>query len=284
MSDPRSVREARREAAARLQAAGVASPGHDADALLAHVLGVDRGRLALLEDLSPAAAEEYAALLARREAREPLQHLVGVAWFRHVELAVGPGVFVPRPETELLAGWAIEAARSAEHENRTCRVVDLCTGSGAVALALSVERPDLELYAADLHPAALRCARANLLDRAQVCVSDLFAGLPSDLRGRVDVATANVPYVPTGELGLLPPEARDHEPPSTHDGGEDGLDVVRRVAKQARDWLVPGGHVVVELNRRQVANARFAVATAGLRPSVVAEDEDGTVFLAGRLG
>jgi release factor glutamine methyltransferase len=217
-------------------------------------------------------------LVDRRCAGEPLEVLLGWAAFRGMRVGVTAGVFVPRRRTELMVDVAAHLAPEG------AVVVDLCTGSGAVALALSVERPDLELYAADLHPAALRCARANLLDRAQVCVSDLFAGLPSDLRGRVEVATANVPYVPTGELDLLPPEARDHEPLSTHDGGEDGLDVVRRVAKQARDWLVPGGHVVVEINRRQVASARFAVATAGLRPSVVAEDEDGTVFLAGRLG
>ena len=216
-------------------------------------------------------------LVERRCAGEPLEVLLGWAAFRGLRVGITPGVFVPRRRTELMVDVAAALAPDGSV------VVDLCTGSGAVALALSVERPDLELYAADLHPAALRCARTNLIDRAQVVVSDLFAGLPSDLRGRIEVATANVPYVPTGELDLLPPEARDHEPRSTLDGGEDGLDVVRRVAKQARDWLAPGGHLVVEVNRRQVASARFAVATAGLRPTVAAEDEDGTAFLAGRL-
>jgi release factor glutamine methyltransferase len=217
-------------------------------------------------------------LVDRRCAGEPLEVLLGWAAFRGLKVAVSAGVFVPRRRTELMVDVASDLAREG------AVVVDLCTGSGAVALALSVERPDLELYAADLHPAALGCARANLLDRAQVVVSDLFAGLPSDLRGRIEVATANVPYVPTGELDLLPPEARDHEPRSTLDGGEDGLDVVRRVAREARDWLAPGGHLVVEVNRRQVASARFAVATAGLRPSVAGEDEDGTVFLAASSG
>ena len=254
--------ERHRSISARLRAAGCVFAEEEARLLMeasATTVGLDR-------------------LVDRRCAGEPLEVLLGWAAFRGLRVGVDAGVFVPRRRTELMVDVAASLAR--EH----AVVVDLCTGSGAVALALSVERPDLELYAADLHPAALRCARTNLHDRAQVFVSDLFDGLPGDLRGQVDVATANVPYVPTGELDLLPPEARDHEPLVTHDGGEDGLDVVRRVAREARDWLVPGGHLVVEVNRRQVASARFAVATAGLRPSVAAEDDEGTVFLAGRLG
>jgi release factor glutamine methyltransferase len=251
-----------REVSTRLRAAGC-------------VFAEDEARL--LMEASPTTVG-LDRLVERRCAGEPLEVLLGWAAFRGLRVGVSAGVFVPRRRTELM----VDVASRLAHEGAV--VVDLCTGSGAVVLALSEERPDLELYAADLHPAALQCARANLLDRAQVFVSDLFAGLPTDLRGRIDVVTANVPYVPTGEIDLLPPEARDHEPLSTHDGGEDGLDVVRRVARDAREWLVPGGHVVVEINRRQAANGRFAVATAGLRPSVVAEDEEGTVFLAGRLG
>jgi release factor glutamine methyltransferase len=254
--------ERHREVSSRLRAAGCVFAEEEARLLMEHsptTVGLDR-------------------LVDRRCTGEPLEVLLGWAAFRGLRVGIGAGVFVPRRRTELM----VDVAAALAPEGSV--VVDLCTGSGAVALALGVERPDLELYAADLHPAALQCARANLLDRAQVFVSDLFDGLPADLRGRVQVATANVPYVPTGEIDLLPPEARDHEPLSTHDGGSDGLDVVRRVARDARDWLVPGGHLVVEINRRQAASARFAVATAGLRPSVAAEDEDGTVFLAGRLG
>ena len=251
-----------RHVSARLRAAGC-------------VFAEDEARL--LMEASPTTVG-LDRLVERRCAGEPLEVLLGWAAFRGLRVGISPGVFVPRRRTELMVDVASDLAPEG------AVVVDLCTGSGAVALALSLERPDLDLYAADLHPAALRCARANLLERAQVFVSDLFAGLPSDLRGRIAVATANVPYVPTDELDLLPPEARDHEPRSTLDGGEDGLDVVRRVAREARDWLVPGGHLVVEVNRRQVASARFAIATAGLRPSVAAEDEDGTVFLTGRLG
>ncbi|GAA1940739.1 putative protein N(5)-glutamine methyltransferase [Nocardioides marmoribigeumensis] len=251
-----------RQVSSRLRAAGC-------------VFAEDEARLLMEESPTTVGLDR---LVARRCAGEPLEVLLGWAAFRGLRVGVSAGVFVPRRRTELM----VDVAASLAGEGAV--VVDLCTGSGAVALALSVERPDLELYAADLHPAALQCARANLIDRAQVVVSDLFDNLPADLRGRIDVVTANVPYVPTGELEMLPPEAREHEPLSTHDGGEDGLDVVRRAARDARDWLVPGGHLVVELNRRQVASARFAVATAGLRPSVAAEDEDGTVFLAGRLG
>lgn len=215
-------------------------------------------------------------LVERRCAGEPLEVLLGWAAFRGLRVGVEAGVFVPRRRSEAM----VDVADALAPEGSV--VVDLCTGSGAVALSLSHERPDLELYAADLHPAALRCARANLLDRATVCASDLFDGLPTELRGRIEVATANVPYVPTGELDLLPLEARLHEPLTTHDGGADGLDVVRRVARQAVAWLAPGGFLVVEVNRRQVATARFAVATAGLRPDVATEDDDGTVFLVGR--
>ena len=250
-----------REVSARLRAAGC-------------VFAEDEARL--LMEASPTAVG-LDRLVERRCSGEPLEVLLGWAAFRGLRVGVSAGVFVPRRRTEAMVDVASHLAPEG------AVVVDLCTGSGAVALALSEERPDLELYAADLHPAALRCARANLLGRAQVFSSDLFSGLPADLRGRVEVATANVPYVPTGELDLLPPEARDHEPRSTLDGGEDGLDVVRRVAREARDWLAPGGHVVVEVNRRQAAGARFAVATAGLRPQVMAEDQDGTAFVAGRL-
>ncbi len=232
---------------------------------------------ALLIEASPTTVG-LERLVERRCAGEPLEVLLGWAAFRGLRVGVSPGVFVPRRRTEAIVDLASDLAPEG------AVLVDLCTGTGAVALALSQERPDLELYAADLHPAALQCARVNLLDRAQVFLSDLFDGLPADLRGRVQVVTANVPYVPTGELDLLPSEARDHEPLTTHDGGDDGLDVVRRLARDARDWLVPGGHVVVEVNRRQVAGARFAIATAGLRPQVALEDEDGTVFLTGRLG
>ena len=137
---------ARRDAAARLREAGVASPERDADLLLAHVLDVGLGRLPLVDDHGDAEQQQYDALVARRADREPLQHLTGTAAFRHVELAVGPGVFVPRPETELLAGWAIEQARSAEH---TPVVVDLCTGSGAIAAAVKDEVPHADVHAVE---------------------------------------------------------------------------------------------------------------------------------------
>jgi len=151
-----SRRELLRSATERLREAGVASPEHDAAELLAHVLGTTRGHLALVDEVAPSAVEEYDVLLTRRAAREPLQHLTGRAYFRHVELAVGPGVFVPRSETELLAGWAIGAA---PHGGV---VVDLCTGSGAIAKALADERPDLRVHAVELDEPAYAWAERNL--------------------------------------------------------------------------------------------------------------------------
>jgi release factor glutamine methyltransferase len=190
-------------------------------------------------------------------------------------VTVVPGVFVPRRRTEGLVRAALDAAPEGGV------LVDLCTGTGAVALALAHERPDLDLYAADLHPAAVGCAQVNLQGRAQVVMSDLFDSLPADLRGRVDTVTANVPYVPSGDLDLLPPEARDHEPTAAHDGGDDGLAVLRRLVHEARSWLASGGEVLVEVSRHQQAAARFAFATAGLRPRIALSDDDGTVVLAG---
>lgn len=265
MSEPRSVREVRREAAARLQAAGVASPGHDADALLAHVLGVDRGRLALVDELSPAAAEEYAALLARREAREPLQHLLGVAWFRHVELAVGPGVFVPRPETELLAGWAVDRIR--EHTGSTTGegavVVDLCTGSGAVAAALADELPGARVHAVELDPAAYAWAERNLAGTGVDLRHGDMGTAFDDLRGTVDLVTCNPPYIPLTAWESVAPEARDHDPHLALFSGDDGLDAMRVLARRAAVLLRPGGRVGAEHADLQGESAPAVFVEAG---------------------
>jgi release factor glutamine methyltransferase len=213
--------------------------------------------------------------LLRRCAGEPLEVLLGWAEFWDLQVRVVPGVFVPRRRTEALVRAALDVAPP------DGVVVDLCTGTGAVPLALAHERPDLDLWGAELHPAAVRCAQDNLHGHARVVMSDLFESLPADLRGRVDVVTANVPYVPSDDLDLLPAEARDHEPTSAHDGGTDGLDVLRRVVREARQWLAPGGEVLLEVSRHQQAAARFAIATAGLRPRVALADDDGTVVIGG---
>jgi release factor glutamine methyltransferase len=163
-------------------------------------------------------------------------------------------------------------------------VVDLCCGSGALAAALAVGLDGAEVHAADIDPVAVRCARRNLAAAGgRVYQGDLFAPLPAGLHGRVDILLANVPYVPTGEVGLLPPEARDYEARVALDGGVDGLEVLRRVVGAAPGWLAPGGHLLSEISERQVAAATRAVTAAGLAVQVARSDEHGaTVLIAAR--
>ena len=234
---------ARRAGAALLREAGVASPDRDADVLLAHVLGVPLGTLALVDDLARADQEQYDALLARRAAREPLQHLTGSAAFRHVDLAVGPGVFVPRPETELLAGWAIEAARALA---RPAVVVDLCTGSGAIAKAVADEVPDAEVHAVELDERALAWAERNLAGTGvDLRHGDLGTAF-DDLLGTVDVVVCNPPYIPLEAWESVAAEARDHDPHLALFSGRDGLDAMRVLERRAALLLRPGGVVGAE--------------------------------------
>ena len=237
-----SARELRRAAAGRLRAAGVASPERDADELLAHVLGLGLGRLALVDDVTDEQRAAYDALLDRRAAREPLQHLLGTAPFRHVELAVGPGVFVPRPETELLAGWAIERARELEAPV----VVDLCTGSGAIARAVADEVPGARVHAVELDPDAHRWAETNLAGTGvELRLGDMATAF-DDLAGTVDVLTCNPPYIPLEAWESVAPEARDHDPYPALFSGDDGLDALRVLAARAAVLLRPGGWVGAE--------------------------------------
>ena len=218
------------------------------------------------------------ALVARRVAGEPLEHLLGWAQFAGLRVLVGPGVFVPRRRTEHLLDQA--TARLAGRSEPV--VVDLCCGSGAIALALAARVSLGELHAADVDPAAVACARLNLGSAGgSVHEGDLLDALPSRLRGRVDVLVANVPYVPTPALATMPPEARDHEPRVALDGGADGLDVVRRVAAAVASWLVPGGWVLVETSAAQAPPAAALFRAAGLDP-VVEVAADGTHVVAAR--
>jgi len=231
-----------KDAAASLAAGGVASPEHDAAELLAHVLGTTRGRLSLVEDVPAGARDEYAALVARRAAREPLQHLTGSAAFRHVELAVGPGVFVPRPETELLAGWAVEQA-SAQPEPV---VVDLCTGSGAIAKAVAHEVPQARVHAVELDEDAHAWAVRNLAGTGvDLRLGDLATAF-EDLLGVVDVVTCNPPYIPLTAWESVAAEARDHDPHLALFSGTDGLDAIRALERRAAALLRPGGVVGFE--------------------------------------
>ncbi|KQT93914.1 protein-(glutamine-N5) methyltransferase, release factor-specific [Marmoricola sp. Leaf446] len=228
-----------RAATGRLAGAGVASPEHDAAELLAHVAGTTRSRLPLLDDVAPEVAARFEALVGRRAAREPLQHLTGTAAFRHVELAVGPGVFVPRPETELLAGWALDRAR--EVTGRAPVVVDLCTGSGAIARSLVDELPGARVHAVELDGSAHAWAARNLdgtgVDLRRGDMAEAFA----DLDGTVDVVVCNPPYIPLDAWESVAPEARDHDPALALWSGDDGLDALRVLARTAARLLVPGG-------------------------------------------
>ncbi|GAB1645631.1 putative protein N(5)-glutamine methyltransferase [Krasilnikovia sp. MM14-A1259] len=217
-----------------------------------------------------AAATDAAALMAlvrRRSDGEPLEQVVGYADFCGVRVRLRPGVFVPRVRSELLVRLAAEHAR--DIRSRRPVVVDLCCGSGALGLAVRHRVPDAELYAADVDPVAVACARDNLaLTDAQVFAGDLFDALPPGLRGRVDVLIANVPYVATRHLPLLPAEARLHEPRTALDGGADGLDVFRAVAAEAPAWLAAGGVLFSEITDAQADAASAATHAAGLHPAV----------------
>ncbi len=265
----------RRAAAARLHDAGVASPERDADLLLAHVLDVPLGRLPLVDDLGAGQQEQYDALVTRRAAREPLQHLTGSAAFRHVELAVGPGVFVPRPETELLAGWAIDQARLVA--GRTPVVVDLCTGSGAIAKALAAEVPDADVHAVELDEGALVWAERNLAGTGVDLRQGDLATAFDDLLGTVDVVVCNPPYIPLEAWESVAAEARDHDPHLALFSGDDGLDAIRVLERRAAVLLRPGGVVGAEHADVQGESAP-GVFTATGRWADVADHRD----LAGR--
>ncbi|AUI50377.1 putative protein N(5)-glutamine methyltransferase [Arthrobacter crystallopoietes] len=210
------------------------------------VFAEDEAQLLVAAALTPAALED---MLGRRVAGLPLEQILGWAEFCGLRIAVEPGVFVPRRRTEFLASKAIDLAHRVVGPPVA---VDLCCGSGAVAAALADAVSRLELYAADIDRAAVRCARRNIGTAGKVFDGDLYAELPVELRCRVDVLVANAPYVPTGAIGMMPPEARLHEPQVALDGGADGLDIQRRVIAAAHEWLAPGGHLLVETGPSQL--------------------------------
>ncbi|MGY0058398.1 peptide chain release factor N(5)-glutamine methyltransferase [Streptomyces sp. LZ34] len=230
------------QATQRLADAGVPSPRFDAEELAAFVHGVKRGELHSVADADFDA--RYWEAVARREAREPLQHITGRAFFRYLELQVGPGVFVPRPETESVVGWAIDAVRAMDVVEPL--IVDLCTGSGAIALALAQEVPRSRVHAVELDEGALRWARKNVEgSRVVLHHGDALRALP-ELDGQVDLVISNPPYIPLTEWEYVAPEARDHDPQVALFSGEDGLDVIRGLERTAHRLLRPGGVVVIE--------------------------------------
>jgi release factor glutamine methyltransferase len=221
--------------------------------------------------------EELEALVGRRVAGEPLEVIVGWVEFGGLRLVVEAGVFVPRRRTELLVHEAAALAWPG------AVVVDLCCGVGAIGAALAALVDDLELYAADIDAAAVRCARRNLGGHGRVLQGDLFAPLPLWLRGRVDILAVNAPYVPSEGIALMPAEAREHEPRVALDGGRDGLDVHRRVAAAATTWLRPGGHLLIEAGEAQVSTATELFRSSGLVPRVATSEElEATVVIGTR--
>ncbi|WP_232506560.1 putative protein N(5)-glutamine methyltransferase [Microlunatus flavus] len=238
----------------------------------------------ILEQAGTAAdpAAEAERLAGARVGGLPLEVVLGWAELAGVRVVVEPGVFVPRRRTELMVATAVELG--AARPEGPLVLLDLCCGSGAVAVAvthgLGRRGRTVEVTAADLDDAAVRCAARNL-PGARVLRSDLFADLPVDLQGRVDLLTANVPYVPTGAVALMPREAREHEPRMALDGGDDGLVVLRRVAAQAPAWLAPGGSLLVETSEEQEPTAVAVLADAGLDAGSRADDELGATVVVG---
>ena len=270
LSTPRDLL---RTAEERLAEAGVESPGYDAKALLAHALQVPPAQLTLVEAVDAPHAARFEELVARRATREPLQHLTGAAGFRFVELQVGPGVFVPRMETELLAGWAVERVQGLPSPV----VVDLCTGSGAIAASLAVEVPTAAIHAVELDPGAHAWAERNLAGtRVDLRLGDMADAFP-ELDGTVDVVTCNPPYIPLEAFESVAPEARDHDPSLALWSGEDGLEAMRVLERTAARLLRPGGWVGAEHADVQ-GEAAPGVFTAAGRWTEVRDHED----LAGR--
>ncbi|MFJ6697819.1 putative protein N(5)-glutamine methyltransferase [Streptomyces sp. NPDC091272] len=241
------------------------------------VFAEDEARLLLATGRT---GDALAALVERRANGLPLEHVLGWAEFCGHRISVDLGVFVPRPRTELL----VRHARLLASRRAGAVVLDLCCGSGAAAAVLGAELPGIELYAADVEPAAVRCARRNVAPvGGRVYGGDLYAALPDRLRGRVDVLVANAPYVPTDDIGLLPSEARDHEPLVALDGGADGLDVQRRVTAGAARWLAPGGSLLIETSERQADRTVDAMVRGGLRARAEEDEELGATVVIGTL-
>jgi release factor glutamine methyltransferase len=260
-------------AAARLRAAGCVFAEEEAELLAA----------------AAATPADLAEMVERRAAGLPLEHVVGWAEFCGLRVAVGPGVFVPRRRSELLVRQAIAVASAPRPDAGPARaarpvVLDLCCGSGAIGVAVVAALGEAELHAADLEPAAVACARANVAAvGGQVYLGDLYDPLPATLRGRVDVLVVNAPYVPTAGIALLPSEARLHEPAIALDGGTDGVAIHRLVAAEAAAWLAPAGRLLIETSERQAGLTAAAMTAGGLVPTVISDDDLAATVVVGSL-
>lgn len=283
----RTARELARELAGRLDRAGVPSPDADARWLLEGVTGIDPLRTPE-RPVADASREVLERAVVRREAREPLQLILGEADLRGLRIRCAPGVFIPRPETEIVAGVAIDAARASSRRPR--RLLDVCTGTGAIACCLVAEVEDAEVVAIDRDPAAVELARENLRrvvageagvagvaagSHLEVREGDLLAPVDPAWQGEADVLVSNPPYLPARDREGWEPEVRDHDPAAALIGGDDGHEIVDRLLHLAATWLRPGGTVVVEIDDRRGDDARAAAHEAGLVDVEVVEDLTG---------
>ncbi|WP_261164836.1 peptide chain release factor N(5)-glutamine methyltransferase [Microbacterium sp. Marseille-Q6965] len=270
------VRAALGAAAERLAVAGVPDPTVDAELLLAHVIGAGRGEVQAAalrgDELDGGEAAAFADAVQRRASREPLQHITGVAPFRHLELLVGPGVFVPRPETEMVAQLAIDALRAVPEPDPVA--VDLCTGSGAIALALATEVPHARVHAVENSVDAFIWAKENAArvgaPNLRLVFDDATRALP-ELDGTVAVLVTNPPYVPDDAIPR-DPEVRLHDPEAALYGGADGLDVVRGISRRALALVRPGGSLIIEHGEWQGESIRELLTADGWRAAATHPD------------
>jgi release factor glutamine methyltransferase len=260
-----TVRAALDWTAEYLDQKGIEQPRVSAEWLLSAATGLSRVELYAYHD-RPLTDDERARLresVKLRSEGTPLQYVTGEMPFRHIVVHVEEGVFIPRPETEMLVDAVLEALRAdpeRDIEEGELRVIDLCVGSGCVSCALATEIPSARVWGTDLNLDAVRvagenAARLSVDDRVTVAEGDLFEGVPGELRGMVDVVIANPPYIPSADLPDLPPEILGYEPHLALDGGPDGLAIARRIMDQARGWLAPGGVLALELDEGCVDNA-----------------------------
>jgi release factor glutamine methyltransferase len=251
------------DAANRLDKAGVESPRHDAEELAAHVLGIRRSRLALRlrEPADKERLARYEVLVEKRRSRFPLQLITGITGFRKIELEIDEGVFIPRPETETLVEVVLSQLKTREFL-RPARILDIGTGSGAVALSIASELGDCRVVATDISGAALECASRNarrlgVADRVIFLSADLLSAFAESANSYFDAIVSNPPYIPTDDIDRLPPEVRNHDPWRALDGGSDGLSAVWRILEKAPPMVAPGGLLAIEIGDAQAESVEF---------------------------
>ena len=285
MSEPRTVDELLRLGERVLDDSSHIFEDHDNEAsareLLAHVLKTDEPRLRRRQDVDPRRRDRYLALIARRAAGEPMPFLLGYIEFYGLRLAVRPGAFVPRPSSELLVGEAVKRLR----RRKAPTVVDVCTGAGPIALAIGDEIEDAEVFGTDILDDGLAQGRANArrlgIDNVRLKRGDMYGALPKRLRGKVDLITGHVPYVPAGELEDLPAEVTEYEPQVTlTDSSDDGTYLLEVAIEQAPEWLKPGGWLLLEMSEDFAPKARRLFKRHGFVDRGIATDNDGLSIVA----